>query len=144
MSIVEKVALNQKYKEAIDKITKNLKKNPNVIFAYLYGSIVKGTTHRFSDIDIAVYLKDASTEKFLEVLACIPDDVPFEVDIKDLNTAPPLLRYFVIKDGLLLFTKNRKLLANFKYKTLLIALDIKDDIEKLRKMRLERFLSVNK
>ncbi|MGQ4834468.1 MAG: type VII toxin-antitoxin system MntA family adenylyltransferase antitoxin [Candidatus Asgardarchaeia archaeon] len=141
---MEKVALNQKYKEAIDKITKNLKKNPNVIFAYLYGSIVKGTTHRFSDIDIAVYLKDASTEKFLEVLACIPDDVPFEVDIKDLNTAPPLLRYFVIKDGLLLFTKNRKLLANFKYKTLLIALDIKDDIEKLRKMRLERFLSVNK
>ena len=137
---MEKGVQKRNYKKAIEKIRNSLEKNPNVIFAYLYGSIARGTTHKFSDIDIAVYLKDASTEKFLELLSYIPDDIPFEVDIKDLNTAPPLLRYNVIREGILLFSKNKEILAEFKYKTTLIALDIKSDIEKLRRTKLERFL----
>ena len=137
---MEKGVQKRNYKKAIEKIRNSLEKNPNVIFAYLYGSIARGTTHKFSDIDIAVYLKDASTEKFLELLSYIPDDIPFEVDIKDLNTAPPLLRYNVIREGILLFSKNKEILAEFKYKTTLIALDIKSDIEKLRRIKLESFL----
>jgi len=140
VKLLEKGVQKRNYKKAIEKIRNSLEKNPNVIFAYLYGSIARGTTHKFSDIDIAVYLKDASTEKFLELLSYIPDDIPFEVDIKDLNTAPPLLRYNAIREGILLFSKKKEILAEFKYKTTLIALDIKSDIEKLRRTKLERFL----
>ena len=88
MKLLEKGVQKRNYKKAIEKIRNSLEKNPNVIFAYLYGSIARGTTHKFSDIDIAVYLKDASTEKFLELLSYIPDDIPFEVDIKDLKYGP--------------------------------------------------------
>jgi predicted nucleotidyltransferase len=30
-----------------------------VLFAYLYGSRVTGRTHRFSDVDVAVYLEES-------------------------------------------------------------------------------------
>ncbi len=83
MKLLEKGIQKRNYKKAIGKIRNSLEKDPNVIFAYLFGSVARGTTHRFSDIDIAVYLKDASTEKFLELLSYIPDDIPFEVDIKN-------------------------------------------------------------
>ena len=43
---------------AIDKIGKILKREKNIVFAYLYGSYL--FSNKFNDIDIAVYLKRPS------------------------------------------------------------------------------------
>lgn len=39
-------------------------KDENVIFAYLYGSVARGDTHKFSDIDIAVFFREPVTENY--------------------------------------------------------------------------------
>ena len=44
--------------EILSRINSILTKDEDVAFAYLYGSFAWGITHKASDIDIAVYLKD--------------------------------------------------------------------------------------
>ena len=44
--------------EIVDRIKGILTKDEDITFAYLYGSFAWGITHKASDIDIAVYLKD--------------------------------------------------------------------------------------
>ena len=39
-------------------LEKELRRNPDIIFAYLFGSYGKGRIHPLSDVDIAVYLKE--------------------------------------------------------------------------------------
>lgn len=134
---MKKITLN----EAVEKIKKALEKNQNVIFAYLYGSVATGKTHKFSDIDIAVYLQDYTADNFLKILASLPTDIPYEIDVRVLNMAPPLLRYSIIKNGRLLFTRNNRMTKDFVYRTLVEALEIKEDIEKIIKAKLERFLN---
>lgn len=134
---MKKMTLN----EAVEKIKKALEQNQNVIFAYLYGSVATGKTHKFSDIDIAVYLQDYTADNFLKILASLPTDIPYEIDVRVLNMVPPLLRYSIIKNGRLLFTRNSRMTKDFVYRTLVEALEIKEDIERIRKAKLERFLN---
>ena len=42
----------------VENISKILEKEPDILFAYLFGSHAKNTVHKKSDMDIAVYLKD--------------------------------------------------------------------------------------
>ena len=137
MRKLKKMTLN----EAVEKIKKALEQNQNVIFAYLYGSVATGKTHKFSDIDIAVYLQDYTADNFLKILASLPTDIPYEIDVRVLNMVPPLLRYSIIKNGRLLFTRNSRMTKDFVYRTLVEALEIKEDIERIRKAKLERFLN---
>ncbi len=42
----------------MEKIKEILEREPEVLFAYLFGSYAKGTQDKNSDIDIAIYLKN--------------------------------------------------------------------------------------
>ncbi len=46
----------------------------NVVFAYLFGSMAKNETSATSDIDIAIYLKNVTNEKFFDTLLSIHYD----------------------------------------------------------------------
>ena len=67
-----------------------LKNNPQVLFAYLFGSLAMGKPKPLSDVDIAVYLKQNrdAAEKKLDILgnlmAILQTD---EIDLVVLNTA---------------------------------------------------------
>ena len=64
---------------------------PDVVFAYLFGSLAKGEPKPLSDVDIAVYLKEDSdvieTKMTLlgDLMDCLQTD---EIDLVILNTAP--------------------------------------------------------
>ena len=51
------------FEEEIKKVEKELKKNKNVLAAYVFGSLAKGNANENSDVDIGVILKDASIKK---------------------------------------------------------------------------------
>ncbi|MDZ7261490.1 MAG: nucleotidyltransferase domain-containing protein [candidate division KSB1 bacterium] len=87
-------------------------KRPEVLFAYLFGSQAKGRSHRFSDIDVAI---------FVDYNLCQPQNFGYEayviadlmqvlktndVDLVILNEASPLLSHQVIKYGRLVFSRD--------------------------------------
>jgi len=97
------------YTSTVDELIKTLKgalsSDINVRFAYFFGSIAAKKDTPMSDIDVAVYFSkriDVFTYrlKLMERLVRILNNE--KIDIVVLNNASPLLRYEVIKNGILL------------------------------------------
>lgn len=75
----------------VEKVGACLEANCNVVFAYVYGSYARGMAGRFSDLDIAVFLRDSGHQRYMELLSELPVDIDVEVDVRVLNDAPPFL-----------------------------------------------------
>lgn len=88
----------------LDQLSVVLNNNPDISFAYLFGSQASGRTNKFSDIDVAVFLNcDPNGEKRLEILGDVIDSVKSNrVDLVILNSAPLPLKSRVLKSGHLL------------------------------------------
>ena len=110
-------------KKYCQKINKTLKEN-DVILAYLFGSETKGTSHKESDVDIGVlfdkkvqfkdYLKKEGKliEFFSEIF------LKREINIVNLNIAPPLLKQVTILEGSLLYQRDDLTRILFQIQTL--------------------------
>ena len=82
-----------------------LEKDEDVLFAYLYGSRVYGSTHLESDVDIAIYLKPSDMKGFIEkdkklTSILITELHTDKIDLRILNVSPFLLQYKIIKEGI--------------------------------------------
>jgi len=114
----------------------NIFKKRKVVLAYLFGSQAKEKTGPLSDIDIAVYFdaKVSSDERFdlrLEVLGEITDLYKTDdIDLIVLNDAPPLLAHRILKEGVLVFSDNRKRRIEYEVKAVLKYLDWKPYLDK--------------
>lgn len=114
-------------------------KQQRVIFAYFFGSWVKGKTGLLSDIDIAVYLdeKISPAEFFdlkLKLLGNFMDIFKTNnIDVVVLNDAPPLLSHRILKEGILIFSNNEKKRLEYEVKAVLKYLDWKPFLEKYTK-----------
>lgn len=77
----------------------------NIKFAYLFGSLAENKITLLSDTDIAVYL-DGRTNHFkyrLKLIELLINRLKADnIDLVILNTAPPLLKYEVIKSNYVL------------------------------------------
>lgn len=98
-------------------------KEPDALFAYLFGSQAKGTAHSQSDVDVAIYFADIdegpdgdirAVEKQLSLGLELEQALGKPVDIVVLNRASIDLRQNVLMHGKLLFSKNPRALARFK------------------------------
>ena len=123
--------------ELIDLISRSLKKIDGVEFAILFGSYSKKKTHRFSDIDIGVYLSRRISLR--QLLSCLPvTKIP--IDLKILNDTPPLFRLKALREGKILFVKDENILKNFIYNTLVEALEYRETYEKILRIFSRRVL----
>ena len=103
-------------REIINKLTRLLKEREEIVFAYLHGSFL---THDFRDIDIAIYLKEDEDVLYeVELGVELEKILKFPVDVRVLNSAPLTFRFKVIKDGLLLFSRDEKIRSNFEALTI--------------------------
>jgi uncharacterized protein len=113
-----------------DLIIKHLKseliKQPEVMFAYIHGSVLLSENPR--DIDIAAYLfpkefRKLSRDAELSLCFAIPLEMNIEkklkrkTDVQVLNRAPLSFRYRVIKDGKLIIDKDSNVRSDFEYLT---------------------------
>ncbi len=67
---------------------------PGIVFAYLFGGAVRGALRPLSDVDVAVYLDEATdlVEGRLEAIGIVTKHLGTdEVDLVVLNTAPTAL-----------------------------------------------------
>ena len=102
----------------------NAFKQSQVILAYLFGSEARGDAHQESDVDIAVLFdKQVSPKNYLKLEGKL---ISFfskiyqgkEINIINLNTAPPLLKQSAVLEGLLLYAKNELTRILFQLTTL--------------------------
>jgi predicted nucleotidyltransferase len=90
-----------------------LARQPDIVIAYLFGSVARGEENRLSDVDIAILLEpDLNRETQLEVqikyLTELDQMICRDVQLVILNDAPPMLAYQVIRDGLLLYERSQE------------------------------------
>jgi predicted nucleotidyltransferase len=85
----------------MERLGDHLKKKPNLLFAYVYGSFV--TAERFRDIDVGIYLSQPPSTPLqaeLEIETELANLIKgYLVEVRLLNNAPLSFRYNVIKSG---------------------------------------------
>lgn len=73
-----------------------------VRLAYIFGSVAAGGAA--DDVDLAVLMREGSAlDLFGDVVRAVGTD---RIDLIDLGQAPPLLRFRVVKDGVVLFRES--------------------------------------
>jgi uncharacterized protein len=105
--------------ELIGNMVRLLEKEPNIVFAYLFGGLAREKKGPFSDVDIAVYVSDSNKLDYLElfgkIIAVLETE---EVDLVILNAAPISLAGRIVKGRIVLIDKNPFLRHKYESLTL--------------------------
>ncbi|OPY22555.1 MAG: Nucleotidyltransferase domain protein [Methanobacterium sp. PtaU1.Bin097] len=127
--------------ELLRKVTEKLEKDKRVIFAYLYGSAAQGTMREDSDVDIAVFLENPKQDPLLEadISLELEQTLDRSVDVRIINHAPTIFTNQVLKEGILLFSRDEPLRINFEVRNINEYLDFLPIINEYDKKRLERY-----
>jgi predicted nucleotidyltransferase len=106
----------------IDNIIEPLRKNRDVLTIYLFGSYARGREKPFSDIDICVIAdKHANKDEILSHSSK-------KIDISVFHDLPLGMRFRVIKEGKLLFSRDELKLHRIIVATIRSYLDFKPHI----------------
>ena len=81
----------------LDVLRRELLAQEGVGLAVLFGSRARGTAGRGSDVDLGVTGLDVDRQAMLGV--SLSRALGCQVDIVDLDTSPPLLRFEIARDG---------------------------------------------
>lgn len=117
---MKKYSVSDKEKEKIIcTISSVLKKEIDVVFSYVHGSLVEGV---FKDIDVAIFVDESKILSFLryelQMESLLNKAVgKFTFDVRILNGAPLSFRYEVIKNGKLIMTKDEESRIDFETST---------------------------
>lgn len=84
----------------------------------VFGSTVRGTAHRGSDVDLGVILEPDTPEARLRLEVDLGRAAGRPVDLIFLAEAPPLLRFEIAREGVVLLERRPFLWADFKAKAM--------------------------
>lgn len=87
--------------------------DPDVQLAVVFGSGANGTLQRQSDLDIAV-MGVPSTTRLAGLAVTLARIAGREVDLIALEIAPPLLRFEIARNGVVLVARHRHLWPDFQ------------------------------
>jgi hypothetical protein len=96
-----------------------LNSRPEIVAAYLFGSVAAGRAHKFSDVDVALLLAEGldSTRAWdirLEAMGEAEDAFGRRADVAMLHEIGSLLKFQVIHRGKLIFERDRKARIKFE------------------------------
>jgi predicted nucleotidyltransferase len=81
-----------------------LEREPDIAFAYLYGSFLESGT--FHDVDVGIYMTASSAvreaDQALQLAHRLSEETGLPIDIRIVNHAPVSFQYHVLKGRLLL------------------------------------------
>lgn len=110
-----------KHQQIISALSKVFKNDKKVIAVYLFGSIVKNEQNFQSDIDIAIYIdpsylniKDVSEIKIEYEIKIVETLHTDNFDLVLLNSAPIILSYKIIAEGIVIVSSKKDLLADIE------------------------------
>lgn len=109
-------------------------KRENVRLAYLFGSLGKG--EQAHDVDLALLTDDQPAFRLREA---ITSHLGTErVDLVDLNRAPPVLRFEIVRTGTCLFAADDLILEQYELETLRLYRDARHHLSRQRELLQER------
>lgn len=118
----------------IKSLKKIFQKEKDILFCYLFGSLAYRNFTSKSDVDLAVYLDKRKCKDFFEkrlgLINKISQILKKEVDVVVLNTSPLFLKYVVLKEGKLVFERDKEKRIDFELKTTNEYFDFKPILEK--------------
>ena len=128
----------------VDRLEQYFASLEGVVLAYLFGSHARGQAWAQSDVDVAVLLEnrpddDRCFDMRLEVIGGLMNLLDTdEVDVLILNQAPPALRYAVLRDGVLLYCRDRQAMIEFRVRAVNEYLDFKPILRRHERAILEK------
>jgi predicted nucleotidyltransferase len=119
----------------------------DVLAAYLFGSLARGQALPSSDVDIAVLLErgldpEGSVESQLQLELDLEGLTGRPVQVTILNRASPFLAYQVLRDGVLIFERDRSERIAFQVNTLKVYFDLQPRLESLQQAGIKRIKEV--
>ncbi|MGC8771744.1 MAG: type VII toxin-antitoxin system MntA family adenylyltransferase antitoxin [Brevinematia bacterium] len=108
-----------KNNRALKKILNELKKNPEIVGVYLFGSYAENNEKPLSDIDVAVILKNITPEIEADIGSMYSD----KIDLILFNRLPLHIKFEVFKKGKELFINDEDYILNLKLAVLREYLD---------------------
>lgn len=138
-TLEELTVLSQKLPEKI----------PYLKMLIIFGSRARGDTHSKSDWDFAALYDEEIRDKsckdrgfaWFEVPGIIEEVFSINsdnIDIVELNRSSPLIAHFVARDGKLIYEKKSGEFENFKHKSLMNDLEMKE-LENNLRQRIDKF-----
>lgn len=101
-----------------DRLRSRISSLPAVRLAVLFGSTARGEARPRSDVDLGVLLDPDTPASRREAEAELGRAAEREVDVIFLADAPPLLRFEISREGVLLFEKEDGLWTNVKVRAM--------------------------
>jgi predicted nucleotidyltransferase len=102
-----------------ERLVKALAQMPEVELAVLFGSAARGEGGRRSDLDVAVRLKDRSAPGLPRLQVSLARATGREVDLVSLDASPPLLRFEIARDGVVLLERTPHAWADFRARAMI-------------------------
>src|SRR5215213_7897522 len=98
----------------VERLRQSAASLPEIRLAVLFGSTARGQARKGSDVDLGVLLSPDTQEARNKAQAELGRAAEQEVDVIFLNAAPPLLRFEISRDGVLLLEREEGLWTGFK------------------------------
>ena len=137
-----KVLEKLKKKEVLQKIAEVLSKFEEIEVGYVFGSFLRT---EFEDIDIALLISKSSPPyKAMKFAMKVGREIEralkynFEIDVKILTTSPIYFQYEVIKNGEIVFCRDKAKWIRYETEVLSNYLDYKDTLDWIDKKLLVR------
>jgi len=123
--------------DLLDRLRQHAAALPEVKLAVLFGSTARGEARKGSDVDLGVLLDPDTREVRRKVLVHLDRAAGREVDLVFLDEAPPLLRFEISRDGMLLFERQEGLWTGFKVKAMVDWWDWAPTIRRIHKTMIQ-------
>jgi predicted nucleotidyltransferase len=103
----------------LDRLREALADLPTVRLAAVFGSVARGEERPGSDMDVGVRLEPDSSALRQEVEAALGRAAGREVDVVYLDEAPPLLRFEIGADGIVLVERQPHAWSDFRMRAMI-------------------------
>ena len=124
----------RKVASLIHQLRKLLQPDTDILFAYLYGSFVTDPDLLGSDIDVGLYLKhwdlNAYVKKEEQLTALLVSRLHNDrIDLRIINTLPLLLKYSILRDGILVFSRDERERVDFETTSMIRFFELKPSLD---------------
>ena len=127
----------------IERLKQSLEHDKDILFAYVYGSAVYDPELPGGDIDLALYYKPSDMREYVrkeaELTAFLISQLDTdEIDLRILNVLPLVFQYSILKEGILVLSRDETERADFETRVMIRFFELKPYLDEYRLMLSQR------